>query len=260
MWIRELPKDYLKKSSYCYHSLFLWKNKKIYVMDNHLSAAWCWMQRCRPNKIYNFIHIDRHYDLGSYINHKDLFQLENNPIISYNEFTNIKRINDETPLFRWDNYIRAVHKLNPNWFHTNIFITQKVGSKTESWGLSNININEVSLIDMEYTIAEYIKNAHENSSVFEDEDYKWPWIVNIDIDVFYSKNEPHTQLISDDYIRSVAKQLKKCMSRIHVLTIALSPDCLFGKHLNDKWHNAFHILRIFADEINDLQEFPFPNF
>lgn len=34
-------------------------------MDNHLAAAWCWMQECDADTRYNFMHIDRHNDLGT---------------------------------------------------------------------------------------------------------------------------------------------------------------------------------------------------
>lgn len=41
MWINEMPEDYENHTSFCYGSVMLWQNEKVYVMDNHLSAAWC---------------------------------------------------------------------------------------------------------------------------------------------------------------------------------------------------------------------------
>ena len=44
MWIRHLPADYYKQQSGFDNLVFLWKTNNVYVMDNHLAAAWCWMQ------------------------------------------------------------------------------------------------------------------------------------------------------------------------------------------------------------------------
>ena len=48
------------------------------------------------------------------------------------------------------------------------------------------------------------------------------------------------------------------MDNIQVLSIAISPDCLEGKRMKDKWDSGFRVLRIMAEEIDALQEFPFP--
>ena len=65
MWIKELPIDNERKS-FREDVAFLWKcdERPIYISDNHLTAAWCWLQECEPNERYNFIHIDQHADLS----------------------------------------------------------------------------------------------------------------------------------------------------------------------------------------------------
>lgn len=35
-------------------------------MDNHLAAAWCWVQKIDQSKRYGLFHINRHYDLGEF--------------------------------------------------------------------------------------------------------------------------------------------------------------------------------------------------
>src|SRR5687768_12090095 len=43
---------------------FLWRDARpIYIMDNHLAAAWCWSRHLHPTVEYNFLHVDAHYDL-----------------------------------------------------------------------------------------------------------------------------------------------------------------------------------------------------
>lgn len=76
---------------------------------------------------------------------------------------------------------------------------------------------------------------------FEGKDFKLPWIVNLDLDVFYTADS-HKQLFSDDYIRRIAELLQDNISRIAVLTIALSPECLGGDSLGGKWDNGFRML------------------
>ena len=136
MWIKQMPIDYYEHpSSFC-NSVMLWQNEKIYVMDNHLSAAWCWLQSCNPKKEYNFMHIDTHYDMLDCFHDEDLKPLRDNPQISYEEFKNLKRSKEPgkgLAVFKYDNYIMPIYTLQPNWFHKNIFLTQRKGSLAFSW-------------------------------------------------------------------------------------------------------------------------------
>lgn len=259
MWIRQLPEDFYEQTSYCYGSVMLWQNKNIYVMDNHLSAAWCWLQSCDSQKKYNFMHIDRHYDMLDCFYDEDLDPLRSNPHMSYDEFKVLKRtkdIGEKYDVFRWDNYIMATYSLQPEWFHSNIFLTHKEGTLGGSWGHKPFSIYEINPLQMGWAINQYIGEPGKFLDGLENDDYKLPWIVNIDIDVFYTTE--HIQLYSDEYIRYIARLINKNMSNIQVLTIALSPDCIKGEDMKEKWSNSFYILKIMAEEIELLKEFPFP--
>lgn len=231
-------------------------------MDNHLSAAWCWLQSCDHNKSYNFMHIDRHYDMLDCFYDEDLLPLRNNPHMSYNEFKNLKRTKgagEKYDVFRWDNYIMAAYTLQPDWFHTNIFLTHREGSPKGGWGHKPFPMREENPLYMDFFISQYISEPNSYLVGFQDDDYKLPWIVNLDLDVFYTIYSPHIQLHSDDYIRFIARLLNENMHNIQVLTIALSPDCMGGDHMKEKWDNSFHILKIMSEEIECLRDFPFPN-
>lgn len=92
MWKREVKDDYLDNLGKCFTCLnFLWKsdNAPIYIMDNHLAAAWCWMQECNTEEKYNFMHIDQHDDLGACGFTKDIESLRTTPHISINEYDKI---------------------------------------------------------------------------------------------------------------------------------------------------------------------------
>lgn len=45
-------KNHELKTSGCYNMNFLFNNGKFYIMDNHLAAAWCWLQKIDIQKIW----------------------------------------------------------------------------------------------------------------------------------------------------------------------------------------------------------------
>lgn len=227
-------------------------------MDNHRDAAWCWLQQCKKEENYNFMHIDQHYDMLDCYYSEALEEIDRNSMLSYEEFANMMRDeNDECKLFRWDNYIRIMFELRPNWFHTNLFVTQKYGdAKSEGWGHKKMPFQELSPLYLLYAINQNLIEKWSNSLRSEDENLRW--IVNLDLDVFFCHEYGHVRIFSDSYIRTFARLLQNAMSNIKVLTIAISPDCLEGQKMKEKWDSGFRVLRIMAEEIDALHEFPFP--
>lgn len=255
MWIKQLPADYRNQSSFCYKNVFLWQKDNVFVMDNHMAALWCWQQICAPNKSYNFMHIDRHYDLLDCFKDEDLEPYKNNPQMSFEEYDNQIRAGKPFKVLRWDNYIMAGYLLHSRWFHTNLFLTHKDGDKEcKAWGHKPLKIQEESPLFMEEHIQQFIGEPSKDLYAFSRNDYKLPWIVNLDLDVFYTGNS-YIQLFSDDYIRRIAELLQNNLQKIAVLTIAISPECLGGEQLSDKWENGFRILKIMSERIECLKEF-----
>lgn len=254
MWIKALPIDYLEHSSFCYNDVFLWQSNNVYVMDNHRSAAWCWLQACNPNRKYNFMHIDRHYDLLDCFEVRDLQPLIENSQMQYGEFCDLRRIGDELRVFRWDNYIMASYIMHPDWFHTNIFITQREGDKECRWNHREMRIREEDPLFIEWCIQQFIGEPSRDLDGFEEDDYRNPWIVNLDLDFFYSGSS-HIQFFSDDLIRHIAEILQNNLSNIAVLTIAISPECLGGDNKREQWENGFRLLRIMSEKIECLRMF-----
>ena len=253
MWIMELPAAYYETMSFCYGNVFLWQSGNVFVMDNHMAALWAWLQSCNPQEKYNFMHIDRHYDMLECFCDADLDPIRNNPHLSFAEFIQMKRNGDNCKVFRWDNYIRAGHILFPDWFHTNIFMTHGEGDVGRTWGHEPMIIREENPLFMNWFIEQYIGKHNQWLDGFSDNDYELPWIVNIDLDVFYTSNS-QIQLFSDDYIRSIAELLQSNMKNMMALTIAISPDCLGGVDMKEKWENGFRILKIMSEKIECLKE------
>lgn len=234
MWIKEKPKQLFESGRT--EANFLYKKGKIYVMDNHLCAAWCWLQEVDVNKTYDLVHIDRHNDLLNPIDtiKKDLSEdnvdLKN---ISFEEYLELTEKNPEEPdinikLFRWDNYILSLEEVYHNFFGKKYFITQ------ESYPGSDFITHEAS-------IEEFIDNFD-----FWIKDSKNGCIVNLDIDFFYSNNSGFYKQVSSEIVKKVANTIIQNISKIDVITIALSPECCGG------WENAFQTMKIF-NEIMELE-------
>lgn len=254
MWIKRLPDNYSCLSSLSDDDVFLWKSRNVYVMDNHKSALWCWLQSCETDRNYNFMHIDRHYDMLECFYDEDLERINANPHIAFEEYSNLMRNDGEFKVFRWDNYIMAGYVLRPNWFHTNIFLTQQEGVIGKSWGHKPFKLREENPLYLEWYIQQYVEKPSKYQDGFKDKDYELPWIINLDLDVFFTGSS-HLQLFSDDYIRRIAELLQNNLKRIAVLTIAISPDCLGGEEMKDKWENGLRLLSIMSDKLTCLKEF-----
>lgn len=259
MWIKRMPDDYFNHPSFCCDDVMLWQNGKIYVMDNHRDATWCWFHQCRDGERYNFMHIDRHYDMGDYYYDEDLEPIKANPRMEYEAYANLKRVDDFLTL-RWDNYIRLAYELRPEWFQTNIFLTQKGGDICEGWHKNRMNISEKDSLFLLAHMNQYLLEMSECLYDVAPDSHELKWIVNLDLDMFFYHDggDVRLQLFSDDYIREVGKLLQNAMDNIQVLTIAISPDCLAGKDMKSKWDNGFRVLELLSEHLYGLWEFPFP--
>ena len=227
-----------RNESGAYFLNYLFKEGKTFIMDNHLAAGWCWLQIVDTSKKYNFLHIDRHYDLG---NDQVGWWLEKLNSINFNyqkiaiqDLTNIfHTIKDyppagQHPLFTWDNYITILNTYYPKLWETVTFATHKEGD----------------LID------NFINDEPESYRLIKEMGYllkksdKIKYVINLDVDYFFIEYDgKFIQYFSDDFIRLFAKQIKKGWDNIVVFTIALSPECCGG------WENSERIAKILMDEL-----------
>lgn len=254
MWIKTLPEDYSHRTSFCFNNVFLWREGTVFVMDNHMGALWGWLQSCNPRRSYNFMHIDMHYDLLDCFYEEDLVVIKENPKLPFDDLICLKKHDGQCNVLRWDNYIMAGYVLFPDWFHTNVFLTQKEGNIKGIWGNKHMSIREENPLCLDDYIQQYVGEPSKFLDGFSGDDYRLPWIVNLDLDIFYTVYSK-IQLFSDDYIRIVAASLQRNIKNIAALTIAISPDCLGGKEMDDKWANGFRILKIMSEQLECLKGF-----
>ena len=195
---------------------------KIYVMDNHMAAAWCWGQKIDFNHSYNLLHIDKHYDLlegGTDLKVQTIidsqFNIQNSTIEQYCSLTHTRAHQNGTEqVFRFDNYMTILQKLYPSLFNKKKFATHKDGTVPRNWDFYEIQVIDLPTENISYWIRDDELN----------------WIVNIDIDYFFTKNsnDDYFQFLNDDYIICFAQQIKLAMDKIEVITIALSPSFCGG--------------------------------
>lgn len=201
---------------------------KIYLMDNHRLALWCWFQKLKLTEKYNFIHIDAHPDLSE--SALTFYNREKNPIenMSLDEYRSIIQPDINIPLFRWDNYIQVLTKIYPELLNSNYTysFTHKLGSqKTLSIDLAPIFL--LKELEEIFSQKRYVNQSN--------------WVVNLDLDYFYT-SQPHKLMMFDKaYIEKIGEYLRLGLDSnlISVLTIAFSPECCGSW---EKAEEAFAIL------------------
>lgn len=227
-------KDQLEESG-CYNMNFLYNVDKFYIMDNHLAAAWCWAQKIDKSKRYGLFHIDRHYDLLNNLR-DDCLNMNRDILVSndFNEYYSIKGDYD-MPIMRYDNYIDTFNRLFPDLIQMVYYATHKDGNNEDGTSLECINKYKPDIWDLQSNINYWIVDSNNDID---------SWIVNIDIDYFFQEFQEENHLfLTKKYIKSVCREIKRSLSKIDVVTIALSPDFCNG------WGNSFQILRIICNEL-----------
>ena len=119
---------------------FLAKTGKIYIMDNHLAAFYCWCKEVDLSKDYALLHIDRHHDLGD--------------ALVKNSYYHILNCNHDLPHRHW--YI-SITIFNPFINHSCHFI-QKPCLRHR---LPSFNFGKPSKIPGQINLKTLFKNIHQ---------------------------------------------------------------------------------------------------
>jgi hypothetical protein len=187
----------------------LYREGNIFVMDNHRLALWCWFQELDSTKRYNLIHIDAHPDLSESALknfHHDLWKM------NLEDYRSTWQADVNLPLFRWDNYLEVFLKNYPENIGETVSATHHVGSLKEL----NISVKPFDLASFCLDVFSGKKYINE----FE-------WIVNLDLDYFFSGQPQKLELFSDEFVEAIASAIKMGLDSgmVKVLTISLSPEC-----------------------------------
>jgi hypothetical protein len=203
------------------------EKENVFIMDNHRLALWCWLQKIEKKSRYNILHIDAHPDLSESALNKFQGDLWSLPLKEYREIKD-ESINEK--LFRWDNYLKVFLKE----------CSQNVG---ETFSATHL-LGSTKTLQTEIKSFELLKFMNQT---FYEKNYinDLKWIVNLDLDYFFSAAPEKTQLFGDEYIGLLAKAINQGLenSMIKVLTISLSPECC------GSWEKAEFILKKFEYEL-----------
>lgn len=229
-----------RNSSGAYTLNFLWNSGEIYVMDNHRAALWCWLQHLKKGHVYNYFHIDRHYDaLTSQIDKWDsvLPDLWSLGIEEYLKSGYKAHTGDVFPTIRWDNYLSILLKRQKNIFKSAYFATHKEGDKP------HIEFFEVDMWDLPGNFSFWIS------------DCKRKWVCNLDLDYFFfdKNHDKMDRMLSLSYCEKLFSEIGKNLigGNIEVLTIAMSPDCCGG------WQASESLLEVITKSLG--VEFSLPH-
>lgn len=187
----------------------LWQEGPVYVMDNHRLALWCWFQQMEKGQRYNLFHIDAHPDMSESALknfNKDLWTID------LDQYRSTWQPDINLPLFRWDNYLEIFLQKYAEQLALTLSATHQLGSSKQL-------ADEIKPFDL----------VRRMSEIFSGKQYinEFEWIVNLDLDYFFSAQPEKLQLFSDEYIEALAESLQMGLSsgQIKVLTVALSPEC-----------------------------------
>jgi UPF0489 domain len=195
---------------------FLWRSDRLYVMDNHRLALWCWWQHLDDDRRgWNFLHVDRHYD--ALWQRARPWQEHYNPShrSDLNSFRQAKfpGPDGELDLYRWDVITSALLTLDGNKLHNWAF-----ASAGEGEPLRVPDLETIIPWDLPARLRWMAKPSEENLCS----------IIDIDIDYFTHLDDDglYGRVFSDQYLRELGSALGEGLTnnRFGVVTIALSPS------------------------------------
>lgn len=178
------------------------------MMDNHRAALWCWLQELDLSKPHSTIHIDRHYDalasrLEEWLKHLPDW---GGSIEKYLEKSYPTEAG-EREVICWGNYLSIYLAEFRSALCRLILLTHDDGDKPDF-----AKSMECDMWDLPDSLSFWLEDGSE------------PWIVNIDLDYFCAGKT--CVMVSDEYLRQVARQLRQSMEaeRVGVVTLCLTPD------------------------------------
>jgi hypothetical protein len=199
---------------------FLWKHGRLYIMDNHRLALWCWWQHLNEDRQWNYTHIDRHFDsLWQTIQpwHQHTLPAHRTELAAFRE-AKFQPEGNETwtfELYRWDIITSALWALDADRLREVYFATDGEG--------------DYPLIPRAQHLSPWKVPGHLAYLILEDRVMAPANIIDIDIDYFTRSDfggELFGRVFSDEYVRDIGTSLANALSadRDDVVTIALSPS------------------------------------
>lgn len=209
---------------------FLWNDGRVYVMDNHRLALWCWWQHLSEATSWTYLHVDRHYD-ALWLKWNP-WRLGSTPI-HRTDLTSFREAKTDDggahfELYRWDTITSALWSLHGDVIREVIFASGDEGD--DPFLPRSRRINPWKLPEL----MAYLAEADDSGGL------PTPCIADIDLDYFthHDLDGAFGQVFSDGFIEEIGESLYEGVEsgRFGVATIALSPET------TGSWDLAEHIL------------------
>jgi hypothetical protein len=221
----------------------LWHHDRLYIMDNHRLALWCWWQRLAESIHWHYLHIDRHYDslwqtFAPWPEHTRPTHREN--LSEFRAATvNLRDGGDPSELYRWDTITSALWSLHRE--------------QLAEVSLATANEGDVPAIPQARHVDPWGLPAHVSHLAERGDEPDYPRVVDVDVDYFSRRDVGGTfgPVFSDDYVAEVGRALRRGLDtgRFGVVTIALSPET------TGSWTLAERLLSVLLASFPEYGEF-----
>ena len=216
---------------------FLAKTGKIYIMDNHLAAFYCWSKEIDLSKDYALLHIDRHHDLGEALVKNSFQPYKKRDFKNMSLAKMLKLKTNGFQMMQWDNFIELFHAFHPLVIkHMDFIGEQKLPRKFSHCKLRKLK----PWLKRELPIRELIDYSNPTNDGGR--------IVDLDIDVFFKEIKPgqYQEILTKKELQKFAERFEMMLKGADIVTIALSPECCGG------WGNAIKMFDKLNAHLNIL--------
>lgn len=223
------------------HDSFLWASDRLYVMDNHRLALWCWWQHLKSSEWWTFHHVDRHFDAlwerhNPWPTHTTA--AHRSDLEAFRSAT-FKSHGEQLELYRWDTITSALWSLHRDQLTEVSFATAGEGDPPAILCAQHVDPWQLPS-HFRYLAESDLRQAP-------------PRIVDIDIDYFTHQDLDGAfgPVYSDSYIEELARSLRMGYEndRFGVITIALSPTT------TGSWSLAENVLRKLLCQFPEADDF-----
>lgn len=199
------------------------ENNNFFLMDNHRLATWCFYQKLKMHQTYHLLHVDAHFDMTEGVQEKLIEKRINVKNLSLSDYQNLRDENTNSKLIRFDNYLPLIWSSGDFNIKQVVSMTHEVGQRPKTFKL-----DEISPYHALPSLKSLFITQHS-------------WVVNIDFDYFYSRQEKKFLMFSEEYIIDFFSKIKLAYDddMIAVVTLALSPECCGG------WKESQKVLELF---------------
>jgi hypothetical protein len=219
----------------------LWRNDRVYVMDNHRLALWCWWQHLDESAYWTFHHVDRHYDALWEKANPWPKHIKDEHRISIDAFRSARWASrdGDFDLYRWDTITSSLFSLHGDQILETTFATNHEGDRPA--------------LARAQDIAPWSLPSHFRSLAEREKGLTFPRIIDIDVDYFTHQDldGPFGQVFSDTFIRELGDSIRIGLDngQFGIVTIALSPET------TGSWPLAERILQLLLEPLGMAGEF-----